>query len=185
MANNTYVFVGIQEVDASQPSNGTQVPGTGRVGVTVVASNDGTRIYSTAAPAALTPTYASSLTVVSPLRHFENVHLTTTPVTGTLPNTGNTAQYNAANASGASLTTFTWPLTGTAQYTFGNNPGTVIQFSPQGEAQVTQANSDSVLQWIEIDLVPTHGSNISATSSKNAATILIDGPSGNVSTYRS
>jgi Tfp pilus assembly protein FimT len=192
MANNTYVFVGIQEVDASQPSSGTQVPGTGRVGVTVVASNDGTRIYTpftTSTPAALDPT---RLTIVSPLRHFENVHLTTTPVSGTLPNTSTVAQYNLASSSGAtsstSLTTFTWPLSGTAQYSFGNNtssPGTVIQFSPQGEAQVVQANTDSVLQWIEIDLVPTHASSTSTSTSKNAATILIDGATGGVSTYRS
>jgi prepilin-type N-terminal cleavage/methylation domain-containing protein len=193
MANNTYVFVGIQEVDASQPGSGVQVPGTGRVGVTVVASNDGTRIYSTAAPTALTPANSGRLTVVSPLRHFENMHITTTPVSGTLPNTSTGTSYNVASSSGTtkstSLTTFTWPLAGTAQYSFGNNAssaGTVIQFSPQGEAQVvTGANSDSVLQWIEIDLVPTHAASTSTSSSKNAATILIDGSSGSVSTYRS
>jgi prepilin-type N-terminal cleavage/methylation domain-containing protein len=186
MANNTYVFVGIQEVDASQPSTGAQSAGTGRIGVTVVASNDGTRIYSTSAPSALT---AAGLTVVSPLHRFEDIHMTTTSSIANLPNAGNGTSYNPASTSSSSATTFNWPLTGTAQYSsFGSNinsPGTVIQFNPQGEAQiVTGANTDSILQWIEIDLVPTHGKSTSGTTSKNPATILIDGASGSVSTYR-
>jgi prepilin-type N-terminal cleavage/methylation domain-containing protein len=188
MANNTYVFVGIQEVDASKTSTATQSAGTGRVGITVVASNDGTRIYAPTAPSALD---ATKLTVISPLRHYENVHLKTSSGLGNLPNASMGASCNLASSSGAtsstSLTTFTWPLTGTAQYSFGNNvssPGTVIQFNPQGEAQiVTGANTDSILQWIEIDLVPTHGSNVSGPA-LNSATILIDGVSGSVSTYR-
>jgi prepilin-type N-terminal cleavage/methylation domain-containing protein len=200
MANNTYVFVGIQEVSASNPSSGTQAAGTGRIGVTVVASNDGTRIYASSAPSALT---ASSLTVVSPLRHYDNLHITTPPTSGslsssdpTLPNaTANATTYNLAlpsstsgltyESTSTSLTTFQWPLSGTAQYSFGANslsPGTVIQFNPQGQAQiVTSPYTDSILQWIEIDLIPTHGTTVSAS---NPATILIDGASGSVTTYR-
>ena len=182
MANNTYVFVGIEEVDASQLTTGVQTAGTGhygRVGVTVVASNDGTQGY------------ASGLTVVSPLRHFDNLHLT--PSSGVpsanLPNnttTGAGATYNVASTPSA--TTFTWPLSGTAQYSFGSSSGTVIQFDPQGEAQIiTPTNttaSQSILQWIEIDLVPTHGTSTLGTTSKNPATILIDGASGSVALYR-
>jgi prepilin-type N-terminal cleavage/methylation domain-containing protein len=186
MANNTYVFVGIQEVDASNVSTVTQTAGTGRIGVSVVASNDGTRIYDYTAPGALT---AARLTTVAPLRHYDNLHITTIPVNATLPNATSGTTYNLASSSGAtlstSLTTFQWPLSGTAQYSFGNNassPGTVIQFNPQGQAQiVTGAFTDSVLQWIEIDLTPTHGTTISG---KNPATILIDGASGSVSVYR-
>ena len=186
MANNTYVFVGIQEVDASKPSSGAQTAGTGRIGVTVVASNDGTRGYTTSAPAALT---SSSLTIVSPLRHFDNVHITTSSGIANLPNASSGTSFNLANSSSSSLTTFTWPLSGTAQYSFGSNassPGTVIQFSPQGEAQiVTGSNTDSILQWIEIDLVPTHGNTTSGVSAKNPSAILIDGASGSITIYRS
>jgi len=180
MANNTYVFVGIEEVDASQPTTGVQTAGVGRVGVTVVASNDGTSNYAT-----------SNLTVVSPLRHFDNLHLTASSgVTSvTLPNASNSTTYNLASTSSSSTTTFTWPLSGTAQYSFGNNsssPGSVIQFDPQGEAQIitTSIGAQSILQWIEIDLVPTHGNSTAGTTAKNPATILIDGASGSVTTYR-
>jgi len=195
MANNTYVFVGIQEVDASKAANATQTSGNGRIGVTVVASNDGTRGYLTSISAS-TPLTASSLTVVSPLHRYDNVHITTTPVSTSLPNSSTGTSYNLAlsgtmssgnETASTSLTTFTWPLTGTAQYSFGNNsssPGTVIQFNPRGEAQiVTGSYTDSILQWIEIDLVPTHGNQVPGTT-HNPATILIDGASGSVSIFR-
>ena len=181
MANNTYVFVGIQEVGASNPISGTQTAGTGRVAVTVVASSDGTRGYPTCIGSS---TALTSLNVVTPLRHYDNLHLLTSSAinTTTLPNTtASGATYEAASTT--SLTTFTWPLgSASPQYpTFGSN-GTVIQFNPQGEAQiVTGAYTDPILQWIEIDLIPTHGTTVSTT---NPATILIDGASGSVTTYR-
>lgn len=181
MANNTYVFVGIQEVDASKASSSPQTTGTGRIALTVMASNDGTRGYQTSISS---NTPLTSLSVVSPLRHYDNLHLLTAAGTGlsNLPNTTTSgASYNVANTT--SLTTFTWPLgSGNSQYpTFGSN-GTVIQFNPQGEAQiVTGPYTDSILQWIEIDFIPTHGTTVSAN---NPASILIDGASGSVTTYR-
>lgn len=181
MANNTYVFVGLQEVSAANPSNGTQSAGTGRIAMTVVASSNGTSGYASSIS---TSTPLASLTVVAPLREYENLHLLTSPGTGisNLPNTSTSgATYEAANTT--SLTTFNWPVGSTSpQYpTFGSN-GTVIQFNPQGEAQIiTGPYTDLILQWIEIDLTPTHGTTI---SSKNPATILIDGASGSVTTYR-
>ena len=181
MANNTYVFVGIQEVSAANSSNGTQASGTGRIAVAVMASNDGTRGYQTSISSS---TVLTSLNVVSPLRQYENLHLMTSagPGISNLPNTSTSgATYEAANT--AALTAFNWPLgTASTQYpTFGSN-GTVIQFDPQGEAQiVTGQYTDSYLQWIEIDLIPTHGTKV---ASNNPATILIDGASGSVTTYR-
>jgi prepilin-type N-terminal cleavage/methylation domain-containing protein len=184
MANNTYTFVGLQETDDSVPATTTpQTAGNGRLGVSIVASNDGTRIYSPSAPSALTPTYASSLTVVAPLRHFENVHLLSTSGIANRPNSSTGSTYNVFNTN--SLTTFQWPLTGTAQYSFGANPGTVIQFSPQGEAQImpTGTTTDCILQWIEIDLEATHGKQV-PTTAVNTASILIVGASGAVTLYR-
>ena len=205
MANNTYVFVGIQEVSAAKPSSGAQTAGTGRIGVVVVASMDGTLLGVGYTPSISSPTAltSSKLMVVSPLRHFDNLHITTPPTSGnlasgdaTLPNaTANATTYNLAlpssttsltyEAPSTSLTTFQWPLTSTAQYSFGTNsssPGTVIQFNPQGQAQIVNAAfTDSVYQWIEIDLAPTHGTTVSGS---NLATILIDGASGSVTTYR-
>jgi prepilin-type N-terminal cleavage/methylation domain-containing protein len=202
MANNTYVYVGIAEVSAATPSASTQTAGNGRIGVVVVATNDGSRGYdptttssSTALPQS--PAFAGTqLVVVSPLRHFDNVHITpltatsitalgaSYPIAGT---TGNTIPYydlaTSSPVASVSKTTFTWPLTG-SQYAFGSNPGSVIQFNPEGQAQIiTGANTDSYLQWIQIDLVPTHGTSVPATLS-NQTSILIDGASGSVSIYR-
>jgi type II secretory pathway pseudopilin PulG len=183
MANNTYTFVGIQEVSAAKPSNGTQASGTGRIAVVVMASSDGTRGYPTSISGS---TVLTALNVVSPLREYENLHLLASAGAGisNLPNTPAAtagATYEAANTT--ALTAFNWPVgTTSSQYpTFGSN-GTVIQFDPQGEAQiVTGANTDAILQWIEIDLEPTHGTTL---TTKNPATILIDGASGSVTTYR-
>jgi prepilin-type N-terminal cleavage/methylation domain-containing protein len=181
MANNTYVFVGIQEVSAANPASGTQTTGTGRVAVTVMASSDGTRGYPISIS---TGTALTSLNVVMPLHHYDNLHLLTSAGTGiaNLPNTS-TSGLTSNAASSTSLTTFTWPLgSSSPQYpAFGSN-GTVIQYNPLGQAQiVTGPFTDAVLQWIEIDLSPTHGTTVSG---KNPATILIDGASGSVTTYR-
>ncbi len=180
MANNTYVFVGIQEVSAANPSSGPQTSGTGRIALSVMASSDGTKGYPTSITAS---TPLTALSVVSPLRHYDNLHLLAGAGAGisNLPNTTTGATSNVGSST--SLTTFTWPLgSSTPQYpTFGTN-GSVIQFNPQGQAQIMSGPfTDAVLQWIEIDLVPTHGT---ATTAKNPATILIDGASGSVAVYR-
>jgi prepilin-type N-terminal cleavage/methylation domain-containing protein len=208
MANNTYVFVGIEEVDGSVASTTTpQVAGKGRIGVVVVATNDGSKGYdstSVSTSTTIPTTTGTSFIVVSPLRHFENMDIldltgTTTFATAPQPPTysGFTGScYNLANpfkvgsstgsSSSTSLTKFTWPVGGT-QYTFGPNassPGSVIQFNPQGEASIyTQKYGDTYLQWIEIDLQPTHGNTVPGTVT-NAAAILIDGASGAVTVYR-
>jgi prepilin-type N-terminal cleavage/methylation domain-containing protein len=191
MANKTYVFVGIREVNAATSPTATQTAGNGRIGVLVVATNDGSCGYD---PTSTTPTLSlSNLTVVAPLRHFDNVHLialssagitalgSTYPITAT---SGNPVPYYDLTATAAvSKITLNWPLSG-SQYSFGSNPGSVIQFDPQGAAQIiTGANTNSYLQWIEIDLVPTHGNSVPATI-RAQTSILIDGPSGSVSIYR-
>jgi hypothetical protein len=202
MANNTYVFVGIEEVNASTVGSATQTTGNGRIGVVVVATNDGSRGYdptltssSTTIPeTSLAQFQNTQLVVVSPLRHFDNMHLialTAASITAFGANYPiNLADttipfYDLASATpvSASTLTFNWPLSG-SQYVFGANPGSIIQFNPQGEAQIiTGANTNSYLQRIELDLVPTHGNVVPATF-PNQASILIDGASGAVSLYR-
>jgi prepilin-type N-terminal cleavage/methylation domain-containing protein len=181
MANNTYAFVGITETDASVSSSTVpQTAGNGRIGVVTVASNDGTCGYPSTAPAGLS---ASALTVVAPLRHFDNLHLLAGSGISSLPNSGTGSTYNIQSTN--SLTTFQWPLTGTAQYSFGATPGSIIQFNPQGEAQImpTGTTSNTILQWIEIDLEPIHG-NVVSSKTANTAAILIVGTSGAVTLYR-
>ncbi len=204
IANNTYTFVGVTEVSASTPASSAQTTGSGRIGVVVYATNDGTRGYdptTTTLPIALPQTAVAPFTntklvVVAPLRHFDNIHLTTltTAIIGkfgsSYPITSTTMTYNSyydlATTTLPSQTTMSWPVSGSALYSFGGtNPGSIIQFNPQGEAQVfTGANTDSYYQWIEMDLVPIHGSNVPATTPANQGSIVIDGASGAVSIYR-
>src|SRR5439155_26304353 len=44
-ANNTYTWVGFYEEDVSQPSTNPPTLGTGRLIMSIVASNDGTTVY--------------------------------------------------------------------------------------------------------------------------------------------
>src|SRR5438034_6834880 len=55
-ANNTYAWVGFFEEDASQASTNPATSGTGRIVVSVVASNDGTMIYDPSSPSKITTT---------------------------------------------------------------------------------------------------------------------------------
>jgi type II secretory pathway pseudopilin PulG len=98
MANDTYTYVGIAEVNSSVSS--TTIPQSptysptigGRVALAVVASNDGTRGYNALNSSLANPAWAvytgsgttynynngSNLTVVRPPQHFDGLHLATT-----------------------------------------------------------------------------------------------------------
>src|SRR5438477_8564600 len=45
-ANNTYTWVGFFEEDAPPPSDGPAIPGIGRIVMSIVASTDGTMLYT-------------------------------------------------------------------------------------------------------------------------------------------
>jgi prepilin-type N-terminal cleavage/methylation domain-containing protein len=209
IANNTYVYVGFTEVNVSTPATTSpQTTGNGRIAVAIYATNDGSRGYDPTTTGA-TPAAPITLpqTSVAPLRHFENIHrvalsatsITTFSSTSSYPITSITQStsnsfYDLAVSTGTSgnstnsqtALTMTWPPGGTAQYTFGGtNAGSIIQFNPQGEAQIfTNSNTDSYYEWIEVDLVPSHGSTV-PVSTPNQRSILIDGASGSVSIFRS
>ncbi|MGB8353239.1 MAG: prepilin-type N-terminal cleavage/methylation domain-containing protein [Chthoniobacteraceae bacterium] len=189
MANNTHVFVGFEETNVSVPSStNPQAPGTGRVAMAVVASKNGTSNYN------MNPDIATSwnsgyangalLTPICPLQHFENMHLSVTA----LGSSGNMARPPAAsgfqvgNSGFVSLTSFDWPLgkgIGTGQYSFVK----VIEFDPQGVAWYQSAsNTNTMVQYLEIGLQPTHGTVISPSS--NGAVIQIDGVTGSTHIYR-
>src|SRR5437667_7461429 len=63
-ANNTYTWVGFYEEDVSQPSTNPPTLGTGRLVMSIVASNDGTTVYD---PNNLAPIPATKLTQVGKL----------------------------------------------------------------------------------------------------------------------
>ena len=77
MANNTYVFVGIEETNGSTPSSATQTAGQGRVAMQAFASLDGTLNLT-----------STNLAAINRLQILNNVDLpaSLSATTGTLPN---------------------------------------------------------------------------------------------------
>ena len=174
LANNTYVYAGLQEVDVINPTTNN---GTGRVAIAVVASTTGMRL-DTISPAGLP---VANIAPLGKARYFDNLHITNA---SSLSSSGNmsrtTADVDLGTASVQTNTTFQWPVTGTAKYSFSK----VVEFSPQGTASVqTNATYDpSLKQYLEIALLPTHG-NV-ATTNANQAAIQINGLTGAVRVYR-
>jgi Tfp pilus assembly protein FimT len=175
MANNTYVYVAIDEFDAN---NAKLVQGNGRIAVAIVASKNGIR------PAKLD---GSGTIPVSKLQKFDNAHLATGEV-GTSGNmertTGAPEVVNLASQSATSP--LTWS-SGGGSTEFRK----VIEFDPQGVArpQVDLATpgvtGKTIVGWIEIGLQPSHGGNVSnAANEKNVAAIQVDGTTGVVRLYR-
>jgi prepilin-type N-terminal cleavage/methylation domain-containing protein len=187
MANNTYVFWDIQEVDARESEEGVvQVNGTGRIAIGVVASLDGTRIYDTSAPDL--PADWSSKT----LSGFRLIQLRKVAACGNmslsptaLPNSGNLARPGSASQT-LQLTNLTSP---TLAYTLPlGSPAPrfsfekCIQFDPQGAATVISAQGGSFHSF-EIGFVPAHGAEVDPKKN-NAAVLQVDSATGVVRLYR-
>jgi len=182
IANNTYVWLGFFEEDGSQNSAPVATAGTGRVVVCSVASADGTLPYSPTAPTAIP---GASLMLARKLLKIDNLHLVTFPVTiggASIVSPGATANLSIGSTTptAPSATSFTYPLTGTAQYTFTK----ALQFSPQGEARIDNSTSTyPLVPVIELGLQSTHGSIVDATS-LNVVSIQVTGVGGDVVVYR-
>ncbi len=201
MANNTFVWMGFKEVDASRDSSASpQNVGVGRVAVAIVASKDGTRGYDVTNPSPLpNPAWTnynngSNLLAITKLQRFENVHLATTlnGYGNPPPTSGNMARpyvqsnnYDIGNAPAAGsilVTPFDWPL-GSAinagQYSFKK----VINFDPQGVLRIQYAgNGDFIGEYVEVGLQQTHGTTVSPSA--NVAAVQINCVSGTVRKYR-
>lgn len=186
MANNTYVWVGFYEEDASKASPAPA--GLGRIVLSTVASKDGMMIYDPDKPAYIAPT---RLLQVGKLVKIDNTHLKTAgsgdfpigsggggdtfdarpAVSGTAAQIGDTSppdspapfQYPVGNAA-------------TAQYIFTK----VIQFSPRGEVRV---NTSPLSPVLEVGLQPAHGTAVD-TANKDLAAVQISGIAGNVKIFR-
>jgi prepilin-type N-terminal cleavage/methylation domain-containing protein len=172
MSKNTYVYVGLQEVDAMTPSSSD---GVGRLAVAVVASLDGTRPYTSNALA------VPNVTAINKIQTFDGAHLTNSAslVNGT--NMTGRPSPDVDLSSVVSTTTFQWPLTGTAQYSFNK----VIEFDPQGVARVQTNGSfnSTVSRTVEIALVSSHG-NTAAAKTDNQAAVQINGITGATRLFR-
>ena len=209
-ANNTYVFVGFAEVDASRnPSDSTQVAGNGRVAVAVVASKDGSRQFqyvTSGQGSDWSANYSNGahLLAVGNLQVYENLHFLVTfpawlPSVSTHKNmaryqpiqrdpSGTVTNYCLGNAAYNSATPFSWPLgsaQGSGQYQFNK----VIYFDPQGVARIaTATNADEVDNLIEIDLQQAHGTVVPSVPANqdvgNNVVVQIDPASGGVRVFR-
>src|SRR5438270_10998782 len=77
-ANNTYTWVGFFEEDVSQPSESPALVGTGRVIMSIVASKNGTMVYSGNLSSPFTlddPPNQAAFIQVGKLTKIDNVHL--------------------------------------------------------------------------------------------------------------
>ena len=182
MANKTYVYAGLQEVDLIQANQNLIQSGIGRVGIAVIASVDGTQPWSITTN--LSSANATNTTLISKLRYFDNLHITNSgslktganmtnrPSSSVLDLSANTSQvtFNCSNAANATTYAFT----------------KVIEFDPRGVARVqTNSSPDTSINstYIEIPLLPCHG-NQAPPASGNQAAIQIDGITGAVRVYR-
>ena len=202
MANNTYVYVGINEFDVTEVSSVTpRSTGTGKTGqivVSAVAARDGTRGYdATNQAAASWSSYyqkGAPFLAVDKLHVYNNVHLVDLESAGgTVPATGRMARSSVpdstriGNVACLSLTPFSWPLGNVpdgGQYAFSN----VIQFDPQGVARIQIGDTDAIATGIEIGLQPTHGNVVPALPADqnvgNQAAVTVDCMTGAVRIYR-
>lgn len=181
-ANNTYVWVGFFEEDATKNPTTPATAGRGRVIIATVACADGTYPDGNAG-SVIDPT---KLVMVRPLVRINNAQLASfTPGNGTgatfetRPSVASDTARIGTSASSNLGFSFQYPL-GTAskvQYTFTNT----IQFSPRGEASL--AILPDIQPLVEIGLRPTHGATVD-TVSKNLVAIQLTGITGNVTIYR-
>jgi len=184
MANNTYSWVGFYEEVVSTPSTNPPTPGTGRIVMSIVASKDGTMMYTAPLTSVVTLTPAN-LIQVGKLTKIDNVHLKTfaagsgtapADTFATRPAVGSTAAQIGDNAPPNPSLTFQYPVGSTAQYTFTK----AVQFNPRGEAVIDNSNYTST-PVSEIGIQPTHGLTLSLT---NNSAIQLTGMSGDVKIYR-
>jgi prepilin-type N-terminal cleavage/methylation domain-containing protein len=177
MANNTYVYAGIQEQDGVNPTN---TVGVGRVAIGIVASKTGMRAYADpSTPGALVST---NLNPLGSVKFFDNVHLASSATVGSNGNMARATMDVDLGTNTNCVTTFNMPPTGTAKYSFSR----VIEFDPQGVArcQISSTALDvSTKNYFELPLMSARG-NVAMTNSSNTAVIQIDGITGAIRLYR-
>ena len=183
-ANNTYTWVGFFEENAALTTPGTA--GVGRIVMSIVASNDGTMLYTGTLSSVVTLTPAN-LIQLGKLTKIDNLHLKTlaAPTATAPPDTFDTRPAINSTAAQIGDTTppspslrFQYPLGSTAQYTFSK----VVQFGPHGEGVIDNSNY-TFAPVSEIGLQPAHGSTAD-TASPNMAAVQFTGMAGNVKIYR-
>jgi type II secretory pathway pseudopilin PulG len=194
-ANNTYTWVGFYEEDVSGSSTSPATAGTGRIVMSIVASKDGTMLYTVPLASSFTidaPPNQTALIQVGKLVKIDNLHLktfsapTSTPppldTFDTRPAPTLTAQIGDTTPATPYLS-FHYPVGG-SQYAFTK----VIQFTPHGEGVVDNstyfASGATLAPISEIGVEPTHGSAVTSSTPANVVAIQFTGLGGDVKIYR-
>ncbi len=165
MANNTYVFVGVEETQFVL-GNAAPASGSGRVAIQSFSSLDGTMNLA-----------PGNLHGVTRLQILNGLDLPASLST----NTGTLAQRPSADYVVGDSGFPTASATFTSQgYTFSK----IIAFDPQGRVHLPTSPPVAGLQYLEIDLQPANGS-VPVASAKDVRAIQIDGLTGMVTVYRS
>jgi Tfp pilus assembly protein FimT len=174
-ANNTYTWVGFAgSIGPNTPPDGI----SGKVKLAIVASKDGTNLWS--ANNSLPP---DKLTQVGKMVTLDNIHIGDT---GTPQNDGTEFESRESVDSLHRIsTTDTTPYTFTVQ---GQLFDKWIQFSPRGEALLHGGNY-SIVKAAEVGVLPTHGNLLAVTQSGaqwlgNVVAIQVGGFTGDVKIYR-
>lgn len=156
MANNTYTWVGFHEENVSQPSPNSATPAIGRVVMSIVASKDGTMLYTgnLSSSVILDPPNSTTLIQVGKLAKIDNLHLKTFPaptatpppdtfdtrpaVSSTAAQIGNdtTTDPTTPTSPPTPSLTFHYPVGSSSPYTFVK----IVQFSPRGESVIDNQN---------------------------------------------
>jgi Tfp pilus assembly protein FimT len=187
MANNDYVFVGVEEVnvgipDATVPQVAATATAGGRLAVVMLATKDETsNLFG-----------SGNVYALQKLARFDNVHLadytgltaTSGPMSARAAIDG-TNSFSLGNPATTSTQSIGWPLGATTpQYQFSK----FIQFNSQGVISLVGTSITTIPQYIEIALQQTHGSGIPAAPSNLAVgdqvAIQEDGITGALHIYR-
>jgi len=173
MANNTYVFVGIEETDAAQTATDIQQTGgghIGRVAIQAFASVDGTMNLA-----------SSNLVSINKLQILNNVDIpaSLSQTSGALAGRPTTTPDFNMGASSFPVLSNASSIT-SRNYTFNK----VIAFDSLGVVHVPAATPSSGYQYIEIDVQPTNG-NVIPSKVSNVGVVEIDATTGAVTVYHS
>ncbi|HEY0257590.1 MAG TPA: prepilin-type N-terminal cleavage/methylation domain-containing protein [Candidatus Methylacidiphilales bacterium] len=178
MANNTYVYVGLQEVDGVTPSAAN---GTGRLVMVVVDSTNGMRPYTTLSG---TPAISTNVAPLFKPQQFNGVHLTSSASLNNGMTMSKRPTVSQDLSTVTSTASFQWPLAGAPQNSFTK----VLEFDPQGVPRVQQGSTfnSAVTSCIEIPLITAHGNIAPTTSAQtaNQAAVQIDGMTGTVRIFQ-
>jgi type II secretory pathway pseudopilin PulG len=197
-ANNTYTWVGFKEENVGNPASpNSDTPPIGRLVMSVVASKDGTMLYTTPLGSAFTLDASlnqAALIQVGKLVKIDNMHLTTFALPTSTPPPLDTFATRPAPVATTQIgdttpaipyLSFHYPVgSSSPQYTFTK----VIQFSPHGESVVDSsiyfASGASLAPISEIGVEPTHGAVVPSSTPADVVAIQFGGLGGDVKIYR-